>query len=204
MDDWVTVALEEYKTLRAESLGAIEQMQRTLQIGVAAIGLITGFGIDTSASQPAVQAGFAVATPALAGTVLVLWLDQLRRSVFAGAHVARIEHRIAERFANESPPLTWETSIQTEFDPGSGYRYHHHWATAGALFAAAVPMIATSIVRLGRQGDWALFTVTAVAVGLILLAALSYQAWVHRQVSDKHRETRVAIGLEASPESGSA
>lgn len=32
-DDWVGVALEEYKTLRQESLSAIEQMQRTLQIG---------------------------------------------------------------------------------------------------------------------------------------------------------------------------
>jgi hypothetical protein len=67
-----------------------------------------------------------------------------------------------------------------------------------------VPMVATSTVRLGRQGDWALFTVTTVAVGLVLLAALCYQAWVHRQVADKHKETRVAIGLEASPEPGSA
>ena len=204
MDDWVAVALEEYKTLRAESLGAIEQMQRTLQIGVAAIGLITGFGIDTSASQPAVQAGFAVATPALAGTVLVLWLDQLRRSVFAGAHVARIEHSIALRFRDDDPPLTWETNVQRVFDPSSGYRYHHHWATAGALFAAAAPMVATSIVRLGRQGEWVLFAVAAVVVAFILLAALGYQAWVHRQVAGKHEETREAIGLGAGPASGSA
>jgi hypothetical protein len=145
-----------------------------------------------------------VATPALAGTVLVLWLDQLRRSVFAGAHVALIEHRVAGHFRADDPPLTWETNIQREFDPGSGYRYHHHWATAGALFAAAVPMIATSIVRLGRQGDWALFTATTIAVGLVVLGAVSYQAWVHRQVSDKHRETRVAIGLEAGAEPGLA
>jgi hypothetical protein len=199
--DWVAVALEEYKTLRAESLEAIEQMQRTLQIGVVAIGLITGFGIDTSESGAAVQAGIAAATPALAAAVLVLWLDELRRSVFAGAHVARIEHRIAERYAPDDPPLTWETKIQKEFDPDSGYRYHRHWATAAALFAAAAPMVATGLVRLGQDHEWALFIATTAVVALLLAFAVTYQARVHKDVSDKHRETRVAIGMEASPAS---
>jgi hypothetical protein len=87
MDDWVAAILEEYKTLRTESLQAIEQMQRTLQIGLVAIGVITR-------------------------------LDQLRRGVYAGAHCALIEHRLAEHFRPKAPPLTWETQIQTEYDEG--------------------------------------------------------------------------------------
>jgi hypothetical protein len=50
VDKWVDVALEEYKSLRQESLGAIEQMQRTLQIGLAAIGVITGFAVSAANS----------------------------------------------------------------------------------------------------------------------------------------------------------
>ena len=45
-EQWVTVALEEYKTLRQEALGAIEQMQRTLHMGLVAIGVLTAFGVD--------------------------------------------------------------------------------------------------------------------------------------------------------------
>jgi hypothetical protein len=196
MDDWVAVILEEYKSLRTESLQAIEQMQRTLQIGLVAIGVITGIGVDNADASAAVQVGIAASTPALAATVLVLWLDQLRRSVYAGAHCARIEHRLAEHFRPKEPPLTWETQIQTEYDEGGRYRYHRHWATFAALFAASTPMVVTSLVRLGREDDWvAVGVLSLVFVGLVAGAGL-YQAYVHGAVSKKHSETRVAIGLE--------
>jgi len=200
--EWVAVALEEYKTLRTESLAAIEQMQRTLQIGVVAIGVITGIGVDTSESAAVVQAGIAVATPAFAALVLILWLDELRRSVFAGAHVARIEHAIAQRYEGEAAPLTWETKIQKEYDPASGYRYHRHWATAGVLFAAAAPMVFTGLVRLGQDGEWALFTATAVVVAVLLTVAVGYQVRIHREVADKHRDARVEDRLGGRGERG--
>jgi hypothetical protein len=192
--DWVSVALEEYKTLRTESLQAIEQMQRTLQIGVAAIGVITGFGINSN-TEAAVQAGIAIATPALALTVLVLWLDQLRRSVFAGAHIALLERRIAERFKGEEPPLTWETDIQAHDAVVSGYRYHRHWAVYVALVAAAAPMVVTGVIRLGRDGHW-LGAVLTGAVALVLYgAAFLYQRYIHRIAAEKHAETCRELGL---------
>jgi hypothetical protein len=121
---------------------------------------------------------------------------QLRRSVYAGAHCALIEHRLAEHFRPKAPPLTWETQIQTEYDKGGRYRYHRHWTTFVALFAATMPMVVTSIVRLARDDDWApVAALSVIFVGLVV-AAGSYQAYVHGAVSRKHRETRVAIGLE--------
>jgi hypothetical protein len=202
MDDWVAVILEEYKSLRSESLQAIEQMQRTLQIGLVAIGVITGIGVDNADASAAVQVGIAASTPALAATVLVLWLDQLRRSVYAGAHCALIEYRLGKHFRHRERPLTWETQIQTEYDKGGRYRYHRHWATFAALFAASTPMVVTSIVRLGRGDDWvAVGVLSFVFVGLVAGAGL-YQAYVHGDVSKKHAETRVAIGLQ-KPETAS-
>jgi hypothetical protein len=202
MDDWVAAILEEYKSLRTESLQAIEQMQRTLQIGLVAIGVITGIGVDNADASAAVQVGIAASTPALAATVLVLWLDQLRRSVYAGAHCARIEDRLAEHFRPKEPPLTWETQIQREYDEGGRYRYHRHWATFAALFAASTPMVVTSIVRLGRADDWVpVGVLTLVFVGLVASAGF-YQAYVHGAVAKKHADTRVAIGLDG-PETAS-
>ena len=201
--DWVSVALEEYRTLRSESLQAIEQMQRTLQIGVAAIGLITGFGID-SKTETAVQAGIAAATPALALTVLILWLDQLRRSVFAGAHLALLEERVARRFEPEEPPLSWETNIQIQDAEVSGYRYHRHWAVLVALFAAATPMVVTGLIRLWRDGEHLAFGLTAAISLLLLGVAIAYQAHIHKVVSNKHTETCEALATRYAAPAGEA
>jgi hypothetical protein len=193
--DWVAVALEEYKTLRTESLAAIEQMQRTLQIGLVAIGVITGFGVDASDSPPGVQVAIAIAPPAFAALVLVMWLDELRRAVFAGAHIAGLEHQIAGRYEGEDPPLKWETGIQAAYDPDQGYRYVRHWATAAALFAATGPVAVSGLLRLGQDGEWTLFKVAAVGLAIVLLAAGFYQRGVHRAMKKKHRETRGQLGL---------
>jgi hypothetical protein len=192
--DWVSVALEEYRTLRTESLQAIEQRQRTLQIGIAGIGVITGFGIRAD-TETAVQAGLAAATPALALIVLVLSLDEMRRSVFAGAHLAVLEWNIAQRVHGEPPPLTWETSMQTRDVAISGYRYHRHWAVLAALFAAAAPVVASGLIRLGRNDEWLAFVLTAAAAVVALAAAIAYEARVHVTVRDEHEKTCRELGL---------
>jgi hypothetical protein len=193
--EWVTVALEEYKTLRAESLAAIEQMQRTMQIALVAIGVVTGFGVDAADGGPGVQAGLVMTTPAFAALMLVMWLDELRRSVSAGAHVAKVEHRIARLYENQEPPLTWETEIQATYEP-HGYRYVRQWSTAGTLFAATTPVITIGLVRLGREGEWELFALAAAVVVLIIGLTVAYQAGVHNKMFTLQLETRGAIGLD--------
>jgi hypothetical protein len=42
----VTVLLEEYKTLRDESLHSLRQQQQVLQIGFGAIGIVAGLGLN--------------------------------------------------------------------------------------------------------------------------------------------------------------
>jgi hypothetical protein len=193
--DWISIALEEYKTLRQESLAAIEQMQRTLQIGLVAIGVTTGFGVNASGAAPGVQAAIASATPAFAALIVVMWLDELRRSVFAGAHVARVEHAIAQRFPDEPPPLVWEQQIQTAYNPESGYRYVRHWATTGALFAATAPVAVVGMVRLGSGGESLLLAVCAVAIAAIVALTVVYQLGVHEAMTQLHMTTRAAIGV---------
>jgi hypothetical protein len=53
VDAWLDVSLEEYKTLRGESPAGIEQIQRTFQIGVVALGVIAGFAADAAGTEPA-------------------------------------------------------------------------------------------------------------------------------------------------------
>jgi hypothetical protein len=197
--DWVAVALEEYKTLRTESLGAIEQMQRTMQIGLVAIGVITGFAVDAADSGAGVQAGLATATPAFAAFVLVMWLDELRRAVVAGSHIAKIECRISRRYEDEDPPLTWESDIAKTYRP-RGYRWVRQWSTAGSVFAATAPVMAIGLIRLAQEHEWTLFAFAAVAVALIIGLSALYQASVHRGMSKLQDDTRAEIAaLEKGP-----
>ena len=154
-EEWVTVALEEYKPLRQESLAAIEQMQRTLQIGLVAIGVLTAFAVEAVGEGAGVQVGLALAAPLLAALVAALRLDELLRAVAAGAHIALLEQQIARRVGDEEPPLSWESNIQKTFSrPRDRLR---HWATLLALFAAAVPTAVLGISDYGeRHGpEWA-------------------------------------------------
>ena len=165
----------------------MEQMQQTLQIGLVAIGVLTGFGVQAGDAGQATQVGLVAGAAIFAGLVMVMWLDELQRSVRAGAHVAELEGRIADRFEG-SPPLTWETSIQVAFDPDRGYRYMREWATAAALYAAAAPAVILGVIRLGQESEWLLFVLALAAVLLSAVTVCLYQRRVHRTVGRLHRE----------------
>jgi hypothetical protein len=193
--EWITVALEEYKTLRQESLAAIEQMQRTLQIGLVAIGVLTAFGVEAATEGPGVQVGLALATPVLAALVAALRLDELHRAVAAGAHAAVLEQRIARRVGEDEAPLTWESEVQQRFRPTEDKI--RHWATLAALFAATAPAVVLGISDFGEEHkpEWAL---VLVGVVLICAAASWYQRFTLNAVAALHAAARRKMAVIAS------
>jgi hypothetical protein len=204
VDEWVAVALEEYRTLRQESLGAIEQIQRTLQIGLVAIGVLTGFAVEAADSGEAAQAGLACASTALATLVVVMSLDELRRGVESGAHVAGVEQRIAERMGTAlpltwidqchgiAPPLVWETAppLLWETHIQKIGKYRRHWIRTVALFVATLPATGLGLFRLGDGGHWwPWFSFSAGVVLLLFLVAVLYQWHMHRRLKKLNDET---------------
>ncbi len=190
--EWVTVALEEYKTLRQESLAAIEQMQRTLQIGLVAIGVLTAFAVEAVGEGAGVQVGLALAAPLLAALVAALRLDELHRAVAAGAHTAALEQRIARKVGDEDPPLTWESGIQKKFNPTEDKV--RHWATLLALFAAAAPAVVLGISDYGEahRPEWA-----GIVAGVVLIfgAIAWYQRYTLNAVADLHEAALAEIAV---------
>ncbi len=117
MDDWTTLLLEEYKTLRQEALAAVDRQQRVLASGVGVEGVVLGLGANASPGSTVAAVLLLVLGPLLALLVTVLWLGEIERMVRAGAFVSAIERRVARAFPDDAP-LRWETWLRSEAPGG--------------------------------------------------------------------------------------
>jgi hypothetical protein len=186
-DRWLQAALEEYKSLRQESLEAISQQQTTLQIGLVAIGALTALTAKDVVDRGApAQLAVAVSAPALALAVQVLWLQVVKRSVKAGAHLARLEVRVDARIEATDPPLTWESNVVCGHKRRGGYAFH--WSVMVVMTLASIPTAAFGLVALARAEEWALFAVGAATVLLLIAAAVLFHKWFHGKLSQMQED----------------
>jgi hypothetical protein len=111
--DWISIALEEYKTLRNESLNSMQTQQSTLRTGSAAIAVImaAGFSLWTiNELLPGII--FLGAVPILSYLILTIWMGEVYRMMRAGKHLCGVENRINEKLDEEPKPLTWENWLR--------------------------------------------------------------------------------------------
>lgn len=144
---WVSVALEEYRSLRQETLQAIDRQHQILAFGTATSGVVLGVAAKERPGSTSATVLLVVLLPLLVSLVVVVWLGEFRRMVRAGAHVAEIEHAISARYPGEPPPLRWES----DFRRPQGHR-RRIAPLYRAIFAAAISI---GVVGAGL-GDWGL------------------------------------------------
>ena len=109
---WTEILLEEYRSVRQESLQAIDRQYRILALGTATAGVLLGIGARIGDGQTEATVLLMIVMPTLAAFVVLLWLGEMARMVRAGAHIADLEVRIATRHEDEEPPLVWETLLR--------------------------------------------------------------------------------------------
>jgi hypothetical protein len=170
----VDVAIEEYKSLREESLRSIEQARHSLQLGLAAIAAITAFGATAGHSAAALQdVAIAVAAPLIGTLAWVLCLLELGRAVRAGAHNAVLEERINMHLANEvdgGGPLGWEIKMLGKYTHLGSRAFN--WAIPLLLFAAGIPSVAVGVERLHRSHSGAGLWAAGVVDSVLLVVAI--------------------------------
>ena len=122
--DSVDILLEEYKTLRQESLTAMNNRNRVLSFGLAAIGAIVTGGIYVYDSVDHLSISclvFIIVIPAITSFILLMWLGEYERMQRAGKFLVELEGRINKE-ARETL-LTWETKLR-EDQSHMKYPYH--------------------------------------------------------------------------------
>src|SRR4051812_32693025 len=89
-DAWRELAIEEYKTLREESLQAQRQHHSALQLGFSGLAVLVGLSVALRDRTVAAVVLLA-AVPLLVVATVLIWLNELRRMVRAGAFLVEVE-----------------------------------------------------------------------------------------------------------------
>jgi hypothetical protein len=182
--EWQQVAIEEYRTLRQESLDSISQAQTTLRGGVVALGVLAALSVDVSGSGPLAELVIALAGPAIATATLMQWLLETKRAVRAGTHIAELEQEFQRRFGGDAP-LRWERIVRAEFNPRKSFTYH--WSVLGTLLVASLPAVALGLFALGTAGEWLWFAGGVVGDALIVSWMLTFLARAYADLVALHR-----------------
>lgn len=135
--------LEEYRALRAEVIQSMDDGNKILAFGLAAIGLVLASGLNFKDSL----LGFLVVgffLPILSGLVLSLWFAAQERIARASNYLSGVEVRIKSAFGEVSG-VSWEAWLRARKPNGQS---EHFWSTEHAgigLFG----VIITSAILMG-------------------------------------------------------
>lgn len=105
---WASAVLEEYKSLREESLAALDRQLGVVRFGMALVATLIALGIRTQRDKYVGGLTLTVFEPLVVCMVLAMWLGEVERSVRAGAFVAAIEAKLEMHTGAAIPALGWE------------------------------------------------------------------------------------------------
>ena len=108
----LNVLLEEYKTLRQESLNTITSRVSIMGFSFATLAVIGSVTVTAKVPDLVAATTLGFVVPYLAKSVTHVWLGEYSRSQRAGDFIADLERRINALASPEK--LSWESHIRTE------------------------------------------------------------------------------------------
>lgn len=106
-DQWLAAALEEYRSLRAEIVDAIEAQRKTMQLGVTGLSVLIGLGLQQISPLLAVVL-LTLLVPTLAIFITAGALGERFRASRASYFLAYKEQIVNQALAGSNPALEWE------------------------------------------------------------------------------------------------
>jgi hypothetical protein len=173
-DRWLQGALEEYRSLREESLQGLRAQQLGVQIGVTLLAALIGVGVGV-ADQLTRAVLLDVAVPLLAIFLTILWQGELERSVRVGRYLADRERVISKVgfLPRRPPPMDWENWLSRSPHLLLVRYYNAQFIIIGLLALGSAIVGVIGLLGQGRWGVASLFGVNA--LGLLLASSLLYR-----------------------------
>lgn len=187
---WVSAVLEEYKSLRAESIAVISNLQAVVRNGVAALGVLFAIGFAQVESDVGIII-YSVIVPIFSVLIFLTWANEFTRMVRVGRYIQDVERRINKRIALAPVDggLGWETWLSIEVC-GKPPRLEYYFAVPGVFFGAAFGgNLLVYWVRCRNSlcwpEYWGLMLSSVVLVGITVVVATSRLGGV-RKIYDRY------------------
>lgn len=165
--DPVEIMLEEYKTLRQESLNAMSNRNIILSFGLASISAVFTGSIIAHASTSDIHSSililrfaFILVIPAISCIVLLMWLGEYERMQRAGKFLAKLELKINTEASREL--LSWEKYLRER----KLHMKYPYYATVVLLTGISGISLVLGWAVSGLSATWML---VAIAVLLLVL-----------------------------------
>jgi hypothetical protein len=174
--DEVGPVIEEYRSLRQESLEALARQQTIAQYGLATAGVALGIGFVAEENGRTALAVIAlmVLVPLLALFGAQMLATEAQRAARAGWYLRGLEQRINSRLPADVEPLGWETHLAAN----PQYRVQGYaGVVASVIGVTAVISIGIGGYLLGCEGKWG-WLVAAATADAVVLAIIG--RWAHR------------------------
>ncbi|XCN74807.1 MAG: hypothetical protein Q3M24_08715 [Candidatus Electrothrix aestuarii] len=105
--------MEEYKSLRQESLTSITTQQSVLRYGLAITGVLIASAIKCWNDIVLCGALTLVFIPIVCYLVLIIWMGEVGRMMRAGQHILMLEKKVNLTFKEQKyPALSWENYLR--------------------------------------------------------------------------------------------
>lgn len=174
-DRWLQGALEEYRSLREESLQGLRAQQLGVQLGVTLLAALIGVGVGV-ADQLTRAVLLDVAVPVLAIFLTILWQGELERSVRVGHYLTERERVISKvgSLPRRPPPMEWENWLSRN-PHVLLVRYYN--AQFRIIVALALGSAVVGVIGLLGQGRWGFASLFGTgALGLLLASSNLYRS----------------------------
>jgi hypothetical protein len=116
--DWLSIVMEEYKTLRTESIESMKMQQSILQYGAATMEIIIVADFNVWDKPLLSEIVFLFLLPAVVYLVSIIWTGEVARMFRAGSFLSGLEKKINAEFMDKGEALSWESWLLKEQDNG--------------------------------------------------------------------------------------
>jgi hypothetical protein len=188
LDSWLLATIEEYKSIRTESLDSMKVQNTILSYGVTTIGLILTAGIsiiDKNDMLVLDEAIFCVFIPLVVFFIVMIWAGEVARMYRAGSFLAIREpiisqyvDKIGSRGCWDEPALGWENWLlkkgHNNETPHQRLYIQHYSILAMFLFLAILSITIGNYKLSGRSPVICLFIIDIIEA--CVLAYLAYLA----------------------------
>jgi hypothetical protein len=181
---WLTAALAEYQSLRAESLQAQQAQLTILQFGITGVAVLVGLSLQLENEGLAILL-LLLMVPLVSIFIVSVWFTEIFRSLRAGDFLAEREKKINNEIGNKVPALYWETWLrQPEPNRRMFNRTRMSFGVLCTLNVAGFVLAG----YLARTGDFTLAPAIVIALGLVSLALLTGSVVVYRRYEQRFYE----------------